>query len=160
MECLLNIRGKCDDGQQARFDPFHQGGLNPLVIPFVGVVGRANEIRLLPLEQEIQAFDEMLRIVLAGHGDDDIGFDDVQRVDIVVHVNREMQVESFEQSGHAPPRPFAEKAHFDVSLREERVSISRLNLIMPTHRLYNCDFKRPSFLGHLCSMENVLLCEG
>ena len=52
MERFLNVRGKGKDTHEARFHPFGQTGLEPLVlvIPFTRVVSRAKEIRLLLLE--------------------------------------------------------------------------------------------------------------
>ena len=104
-----------------------------MAIPLRCIVGVAEEIRLLLLEQDIQVLHDVLHIILAGHGDDDVRFDQVQRVDVVVDVIGEGEFERFEQLRHAPTWPFEEEAHFGIGLREERVDVGGVNLIMPAH---------------------------
>lgn len=52
VEFFLNVWGKRKDAHQARFHPFGQIRLEPLVavIPFVRIVSRAKEISLFPFE--------------------------------------------------------------------------------------------------------------
>ncbi len=52
VESFLHVRGEREDGHEARVHPFGQTGFEPLVtvVPFVGVMGRAEEVRLSLLE--------------------------------------------------------------------------------------------------------------
>ena len=120
---------------------------------------RAEQISLFSLKQEIQALDDISYIILAGHGDDDVGFDQIQRVNVVVDVVWEGQIESFQQLGHAPSWFFEEEAHFDVGLREEGVDVGGVDFIVPAHGFCDCDFERPLCFGVLCLRESVVLCE-
>ena len=82
VEPFVNVWGKGKDTHQARFYPFGQTGLEPFVsvVPFVRVVGRAKEIRLLLLEQHVEALVKIPDVVLTGRGNDDVGLGDIQRI--------------------------------------------------------------------------------
>ena len=111
-------------------------------------MARAEEIGLFPLKQEIQALDDVGQIILAGDGDDNVGFGQVERVDVVVDVfGQEGQLEGFEQLGHAPSGFLEEKAHFNVGLGEEGLDVGGVDFVVPAHGFYDCDLERALRLG-------------
>ena len=83
----------------------------------------AEEIRLFPCEQGIQALVQVFDVVFAGRGNDDVEFGYIQSVYFVVDVFWEGggELKSFEKVGHVSSWVFEEEAQMDVRLGAEGV---------------------------------------